>query len=212
MRARRPRPAGPARRSRRWLSSRSSTAPRSAKRAEPVSGAGMPAREAELARGFVLGEDERVDPARSKTSAAPASATCWPSRERTSSCWRCWRCRCSAALGIPLRERLVWVLALIAVYVPLAGAGPTIQRAAVMGAAGLLATLAGRRASRLYALGAGAGGDARDRSGRSRRRRLAAQLRGGGRDLPARRAVARGDRREDRLEAAGATRLPRAPR
>ena len=57
-----------------------------------------------------------------------------------------------AALGIPLRERLVWVLGLIAVYVPLAGAGPSIQRAGVMGAVGVLATLAGRRASRLYAL------------------------------------------------------------
>jgi competence protein ComEC len=58
-----------------------------------------------------------------------------------------------AAFGIPLRERLVWTIALIAVYVPLAGSGPSIQRAGVMGAAGLLATLAGRRASRLYALG-----------------------------------------------------------
>ena len=57
-----------------------------------------------------------------------------------------------AALGIPLRERLVWVLGLIVVYVPLAGAGPSIQRAGVMGAVGVLATLAGRRASRLYAL------------------------------------------------------------
>jgi len=45
------------------------------------------------------------------------------------------------------------VLALIAVYVPVAGAGPSIQRAAVMGALGLLATQAGRRGSRLYALG-----------------------------------------------------------
>jgi len=47
---------------------------------------------------------------------------------------------------------LVWVLALIAVYVPVAGAGPSIQRAGVMGALGLLATLSGRRSSRLYAL------------------------------------------------------------
>ena len=58
-----------------------------------------------------------------------------------------------AAFGVPLRERLIWTIALIAVYVPLAGSGPSIQRAGVMGAAGLLATLAGRRASRLYALG-----------------------------------------------------------
>ena len=35
---------------------------------------------------------------------------------------------------------------------PLAGAGPSIQRAGVMGALSVLATLAGRRASRLYAL------------------------------------------------------------
>ena len=44
------------------------------------------------------------------------------------------------------------MLGLIVVYVPLAGAGPSIQRAGVMGAVGVLATLAGRRASRLYAL------------------------------------------------------------
>jgi competence protein ComEC len=36
--------------------------------------------------------------------------------------------------------------------VPVAGAGPSIQRAGVMGALGLLATLGGRRTSRLYAL------------------------------------------------------------
>ena len=58
-----------------------------------------------------------------------------------------------AAFGLPLRERLVWAIGLIAVYVPLAGSGPSIQRAGVMGAAGLLATLAGRPTSRLYALG-----------------------------------------------------------
>lgn len=57
-----------------------------------------------------------------------------------------------AAFGIPLRQRLVWILGLIAVYVPLAGAGPSIQRAGVMGALGVLATLSGRRASRFYAL------------------------------------------------------------
>ena len=57
-----------------------------------------------------------------------------------------------ALLGMPLRARLVWVLGLIAVYVPLAGAGPSIQRAGVMGALSVLATLRGRRSSRLYAL------------------------------------------------------------
>ena len=58
-----------------------------------------------------------------------------------------------ALLGAGLRARLLTALALIAVYVPLAGAGPSIQRAGVMGAAGLVAALAGRPASRWYALG-----------------------------------------------------------
>ena len=57
-----------------------------------------------------------------------------------------------AAVGLGLRARLTAVLVLIAAYVPLAGAGPSIQRAGVMGAAGLLAALAGRPGSRAYAL------------------------------------------------------------
>src|SRR5256714_11110343 len=57
-----------------------------------------------------------------------------------------------ALLGVGRRGRLAGALVLIAVYVPLAGAGPSIQRAGVMGAAGLVAGLAGRPASRSYAL------------------------------------------------------------
>jgi competence protein ComEC len=57
-----------------------------------------------------------------------------------------------AAAGLGLSARLWVALALVAAYVPLAGAGPSIQRAGVMGAAGLLAALAGRPASRWYAL------------------------------------------------------------
>jgi competence protein ComEC len=57
-----------------------------------------------------------------------------------------------ALLGMPLRARLLWIVAAIAVYVPLAGGGPSIVRAGVMGALTLLATFAGRRASRLYTL------------------------------------------------------------
>ena len=41
---------------------------------------------------------------------------------------------------------------LIAVYVPLAGAGPSLQRAGVMGAAGIAAMTLSRPASRWYAL------------------------------------------------------------
>jgi competence protein ComEC len=57
-----------------------------------------------------------------------------------------------AALGLGLRGRLAGALLLVAAYVPLAGAGPSIQRAGVMGAAALVAALAGRPASRSYAL------------------------------------------------------------
>jgi competence protein ComEC len=57
-----------------------------------------------------------------------------------------------AMLGVSLRARLACVLVLIAIYVPLTGAGPSIQRAGVMGAAGVIALLAGRPRSRWYAV------------------------------------------------------------
>jgi competence protein ComEC len=56
------------------------------------------------------------------------------------------------ALGLGLRGRLLLALALVVVYVPLAGAGPSIQRAGIMGGAALVAALAGRPSSRAYAL------------------------------------------------------------
>ena len=52
------------------------------------------------------------------------------------------------ALGLGLRGRLLLALALVVLYVPLAGAGPSIQRAGIMGGAALVAALAGRPASR----------------------------------------------------------------
>jgi competence protein ComEC len=58
----------------------------------------------------------------------------------------------AAALGLGLRARLALVLGAIAVYVPLAGAGPSIARAGVMAAAGIVAILAGRPAARWHAL------------------------------------------------------------
>src|SRR5215207_4622923 len=51
-----------------------------------------------------------------------------------------------------LRTRLIVVAFLIALYVPLAGAGPSLQRAGVMGLAGIAAMAASRPASRWYAL------------------------------------------------------------
>jgi competence protein ComEC len=121
-------------------------------RAESALGRGMPDREAALARGFVLGEDDRIDPrmrddfrrsnlahllAVSGENVILLGVLAWP---------------LLALLGLPLRARLIGTLCLIAIYVPVTGAGPSIQRAGVMGAAGLVAALADRPRSRWYAV------------------------------------------------------------
>jgi competence protein ComEC len=121
-------------------------------RAEEGLGHGMPAREAELARGFVLGEDDEIDPRTEEDFRRAGLSHLLAVSGQNVTLLALLAMPLMAALGIPLRERLLWVLALIVVYVPLAGAGPSIQRAGVMGAVGVLATLSGRRASRLYAL------------------------------------------------------------
>ncbi|HEX5929978.1 MAG TPA: ComEC/Rec2 family competence protein [Solirubrobacterales bacterium] len=117
-------------------------------------GRGMPAREAELARGFVLGADDGIDPRTEEDFRRAGLAHLLAVSGQNVTLLALLAMPLLAAFGIPLRERLLWVLGLIAVYVALAGAEPSIQRAAVMGAAGLIATLAGRRASRLFALAA----------------------------------------------------------
>lgn len=116
-------------------------------------GRGMPAREAALARGFVLGEDEAVDAETTEDFRRSGLSHLLAVSGENVTLLALLAGAVLGALGIALRERLLWTLGLIAVYLPLAGGGPSIQRAAVMGAAGLLATLGGRRASRLYALG-----------------------------------------------------------
>ena len=121
-------------------------------RATASLGRGMPAREAELARGFVLGQDDRIDPQTVEDFRRAGLSHLLAVSGENVLLLALLAMPVLGALGIPLRERLVWVLALIAIYVPLTGAGPSIQRAGVMGAAGVLATLAGRRSSRLYAL------------------------------------------------------------
>jgi competence protein ComEC len=116
-------------------------------------GEGMPAREAALARGFVLGEDDGLDPATKEDFIRAGLSHLTAVSGENVTLLALLAMPILAAFGIPLRERLVWVIGLIAVYVPLAGSAPSIQRAGVMGAVGLFATLSGRRTSRLYALG-----------------------------------------------------------
>ncbi len=121
-------------------------------RAEAALGRGMPPREAALARGFVLGEDGEVDAATTEDFRRAGLSHLLAVSGQNVALLALLAMPLLAALGMPLRTRLLWVLGLIAVYVPLAGAGPSIQRAGIMGGLSVLATLAGRRASRLYAL------------------------------------------------------------
>jgi competence protein ComEC len=121
-------------------------------RAERALGSGMPAREAALARGFVLGEDERIDPATVEDFRRAGLSHLLAVSGQNVALLALLVMPLLAVLGMPLRTRLVWIIAAIAVYVPLAGGGPSIVRAGVMGVITLLATLAGRRSSRLFAL------------------------------------------------------------
>ncbi len=121
-------------------------------RAEAALGRGMPDREAALARGFVLGEDDRIDHGtREDFQRSNLTHLLAVSGENVILlCVLAWPLL--ALLGLPLRARLIGALCMIAVYVPVTGAGPSIQRAGVMGAAGLIAALADRPRARWYAV------------------------------------------------------------
>jgi competence protein ComEC len=122
-------------------------------RAARALGAGLHAPEAALLRGMVLGQDEaiaadtRIDFQRSGLAHLLAVS----GQNVMLLCVLV--LAVGAATGLPLRSRLIVAMLLVALYVPLAGGGPSIQRAGVMGIAGLVAALAGRPASRWYALG-----------------------------------------------------------
>ena len=121
-------------------------------RAEEALGRGMPELQAALARGFVLGEDDRIEPSTVQAFQRSGLAHHLAVSGENVVLLALLATPLLAALGIPLRARLAWLLGLIAVYVPLAGGGASIQRAGAMGAAAMVATLAGRPASRLHAL------------------------------------------------------------
>src|SRR6201996_1465486 len=121
-------------------------------RAEAGLGEGMPPREAALARGFVLGDDDEVDPDTKEDFIRAGLSHLTAVSGENVTLLALLAMPVLATFGVSLRERLLWTIGLIVVYVPLAGSGPSIQRAGVMGAIGLLATLQGRRTSRLYAL------------------------------------------------------------
>ncbi len=121
-------------------------------RAEAALDRGMPEGEAALARGFVLGEDDRIDPRTVLDFKRSGLAHLLAVSGQNVLLLALLAIPPLAALGLRLRARLLCVLVLIAVYVPVTGAAPSIQRAGVMGAAGIVAALAGRPRSRWYAV------------------------------------------------------------
>jgi len=123
------------------------------RRAESGLTQGLPDAEAALLRGMVLGQDERLEDAVRDDFERSGLAHVLAVSGQNVMLLATLVLAAGAALGIGLRARFVLALALVALYVPLTGAGPSIQRAGVMGAAGLVAALAGRPANRWYALG-----------------------------------------------------------
>ncbi|MGH2963472.1 MAG: ComEC/Rec2 family competence protein, partial [Solirubrobacterales bacterium] len=121
-------------------------------RAEEALERGMDDREAALARGFVLGQDDRIDAATVDDFKRSGLAHLLAVSGQNVILLALLAMPLLAALNLSLRTRLLCVLALIALYVPVTGAGPSIQRAGVMGAAGIVAALAGRPRSRWYAV------------------------------------------------------------
>jgi competence protein ComEC len=105
-----------------------------------------------LARGMVLGEDEDIPAGMSDDFKRSGLAHVLAVSGQNVTLLAVLAWPLLGAIGIGRRARLAVVLALIGVYVPLTGAGPSILRAGVMGAAGTIAALAGRPASRWYAL------------------------------------------------------------
>jgi competence protein ComEC len=107
---------------------------------------------AALAEGIVLGQDERIPEAMADDFRDSGLAHILAVSGQNVVLLSLLALPVFAALGLGRRARLTGVLALIALYVPLTGAGPSILRAGAMGAAGTIAALAGRPASRWYAL------------------------------------------------------------
>ncbi len=122
------------------------------RRAEHVLDGHLPPAEAALLRGMVLGDDAAMpEELRDAFKAASLTHLTAASGQNIALLAALAFGLCVVA-GVGIRARWTIVLALIALYVPLAGGGPSIQRAGVMGAATIAAALAGRPASRWHAL------------------------------------------------------------
>lgn len=121
-------------------------------RSERALTAGLPVPEGELARGMVLGQDGALDDQLRDDFRTSGLAHLVAASGANIALLAALVLALGALAGLGLSARLWLALAVVGAYVPLAGGGPSIQRAAIMGGAGLIAALAGRPASRWYAL------------------------------------------------------------
>jgi len=122
------------------------------RRAERAIAAGLEPGRAALARGMVLGQDELIDPAVRDDFRASGLAHLLAVSGQNVMLLAALTLPLLAAAGLPPPARIAVTVALIALYVPVAGAGPSLQRAGVMGVAALVALAAARPSSRWYAL------------------------------------------------------------
>jgi competence protein ComEC len=121
-------------------------------RAQGALDEGVPREQAALLRGMALGDDAGLpDRVRDEFRASGLSHLVAASGQNVMLLAALVLAAC-AVVGLGLHARLALVLVMIAIYVPLAGAGPSIQRAGVMGAAAVVALLASRPAARWHAL------------------------------------------------------------
>ena len=109
---------------------------------------GLPPDAAGLLRGMVLGQDGALPPPTRDAFRAAGLSHLVAASGTNVVLLAALATALGSAVGLGLTGRLWLVLALIAMYVPLAGGGPSIQRAGVMGAAAVAAGLVGRPASR----------------------------------------------------------------
>ncbi|HKF80113.1 MAG TPA: ComEC/Rec2 family competence protein [Thermoleophilaceae bacterium] len=122
------------------------------RRAESGVAAGLGSGDAALLRGMVLGQDEAVGRAVRLDWRRAGLAHLLAVSGQNVMLLVALALPALAAAGLGRGARAWALLALIGLYVPVAGAGPSLQRAGVMGAAAVVATAAARPASRSYAL------------------------------------------------------------
>lgn len=114
--------------------------------------ASIPQRESSLAKGFVLGDDSEIDERTVEDFRRSGLAHLLAVSGQNIVLLSLLAIPFLALLGVAPRMRLAVIAGLILIYMPLAGGGPSIQRAGVMGLAGLVAAAATRAPSRVYAI------------------------------------------------------------